>query len=220
MSVERKEHEPKMTLSTSQVLDAWVRQEGNRYENLLVERGFLRDEDRGDMAATHEATRRWRETYVGDLGIEDAEWSQESIENPGVVVQDWLLGGWRGWLGYRPPEENVTRFRDVVRAILEQRPGIPKHHLEDIPRLAERIGEVLPQGKIFVLRCGECTAVLEGTHRMTGLVYAKETSLQTPERMTNVYQCELPEEKRQLFEAFCENRAVKYGPYYQEKHQQ
>lgn len=206
-----------MTMNSAQMLDCWVTQEGNRFENLLVERGYLQEEDRGDLAKIHDAARDWRGTYIEDLGIEDAEWRQEIVTQPENEVPNWLLGGWRGWWAYRPEGARFTRFADVVAALINKQEGVLQHHLEDIPKLARHLDEALTTGKIFQLRCGNDIAVLEGTHRMTGLVYAAQSGLAVPQRLTNVYACVIPEDRRHVFTAFCEGRPVVMGTFYKEK---
>lgn len=208
-----------MRLSTREALECWVEQEGNRYENLLIERGFLREEDRGDVAATREATREWRQTYIDDLVVENEMWVEETIEHPESVVPGWDLGGWKGWKPYRPEGKNVTTFGDVAEAIFTNKEGISAEHAEKIRGLASMLEDILikSNGKILRLRCGNDSAVVEGTHRLAAFTYAVRAGLPVPSRLPNVFTVTIPEVRRDVFDAFCEDRPALLGKYHEGK---
>ncbi len=206
------DHEPQQqTLSFDEMLSTWVTQEGDRYASLLIERGFLRSEDRENPECVREATTTWRKTYIANHDLAHRSWQQTSIR-PQDVLQ-WQLGGWAGWRGYRPASSSVTTFADIAHAISQTQPGIPEHHRTAIPELASHISDVLPNGKIFALRCAGCVAVVEGSNRISALAYASSQHLSLPENFS-VYICDLPDDDLPAFTQFCENIPIAYGEYY------
>lgn len=203
----------KNVLTFSEMFATWIHQEGNRYENLLVERGFLREEDRGHVSALYDASCAWRKTYIDDLALEESIWTLRSVEEPGLAARSWYLGGWAGWKGYRPSHKRFTTFEDVAQGLIQNISGIPAHHPEDLPRLARKMKDIASQEAYFLLRCGDETAVLKGTHRLSALVYAFDTDMPTPAFLHSVYQCIFPLEKQDIFYRFCEDRPVVFGKY-------
>jgi len=76
----------KTSLTSLEMLALWVRQEGNRYEQLLIERGFLQEQDRENDLAYFEAAFAWRKTYTDDLELDACTWELTPIERPTDVI--------------------------------------------------------------------------------------------------------------------------------------
>ncbi len=81
-------------MKTPEVLSAWVHQEGDRFKDLLKERGFLRAEDDEHPDVVLAASRVWRETYLQGIHPELREWSERDV--PTADIPTWRLGGWSG----------------------------------------------------------------------------------------------------------------------------
>lgn len=196
-------------LSSQEVLDRWVAREGSRYVSLLVERGFLLPEETVDAEKVRKATKEWRLTYVEDLKFEQRTWKRERVEDPKEILS-WRLGGWKGWLPYRPAGQSFTTFGDVITAFDASASEIPDHHRLLIPEIARSITDTLQTKDLFVFRCGANVAALDGTHTLVGLAYAMRHEFPVLAGIT-MYVSEFGLEERSVFEAFCESRPVKYG---------
>ncbi len=211
------EVEPSPSISTQEMKRLWIAQEGLRYKQLITDRGYLRSEDGEDTSVVLAATTEWRETFIDDLDIKDATWAKETIEQPAKQAKEWFLGGFRSWHCYRPAGAGKTRFGDVIEAITSNATNVREDHKKFIPEKAETINEAFKKNFVFLFRCGTDIAVLEGTHRVTELAYAGVMGMATPEKIDNVYVCDLSEDKRDAFDRFCKDRPVVMGKYYQEK---
>jgi hypothetical protein len=131
------QYEQKAIHTTDEMLNLWVTQEGNRFREVLIERGFLRQEDAANNDIVSRATHDWRKTYLKGLNLDQASW-REYQERDITGILKWLLGGWPGWKSYRPIDAEVTTFENVNAAIDSNNPTIPAHHPKYIPEMAQK----------------------------------------------------------------------------------
>jgi hypothetical protein len=199
-------------LSPEEVLERWVVREGAKYVPTLIERGFILPEDTQDEQEVKVAMKEWRRTYVGDLSFERRIWKRERISDVRAILQ-WRLGGWKGWLPYRPEGKAYTQFKDIGETLDQPEKQVPENHRLVIPHIASEICESLKTKDLFLLRCGDDIAVLDGTHTLAGLAYALTHGVQTPTSL-EVYIADFEEQERAIFEGFCEKRPMRYGRYH------
>lgn len=202
-------------LNSQEVLETWVAQEGDRYTPILIERGFLQEEEKGDPDKVKQASKEWRSTYVADLNFEHRVWKPETVEDITRILE-WRLGGWNGWLPYRSEGVTYTTFKDIVEALDHQKEGIPPHHQTVIPEIARTIVTTLKTKTFFAFRCNEAIAVLDGTHTLARLAYAIQHGLPLPSNV-DVYVCELEAGEQKTFDRFCERRPLEYGRYHKKQ---
>ncbi len=199
-------------LSSEEILERWVAREGVRYVPLLIERGFILPEDVIDEQKVKAAMKDWRRTYVEDVNFEQRRWKRERISDIRAILE-WRLGGWKGWLLYRPEGKTYTQFKDIGEAFDQPERQLPENHRVIIPQIAAEICETLKTKDLFLFRCGKDIAALDGTHTLAGLAYALTHGVQTP-RSLEVFVADFGERERAVFEGFCEKRPVRYGRYY------
>ncbi len=200
-----------LVLDSAEVLERWVAREGDRYVSLLVERGFIRAEDRENPVIVQAATKEWRKTYVSDLSFETRTWNREQIRDLAQVFS-WRLGGWKGWLPYRPQGKLFTTFGDVIEVFDAHKEGLPEQHRTLIPTIANAITGTLETKDLFLFRSGGELAALDGTHTLVGLAYALKHGSPIPDEL-NMYVAELGVDERDVFDRFCVARPVVYGSY-------
>ncbi len=200
-----------MELSPEEVLERWVVREGTKYVPVLIERGFILPEDARDGERVKVAMKEWRRTHVEDMRFEQRTWKRELVSDIRTILR-WRLGGWRGWLPYRPAGKGYTQFKDLGEAFDQPEKQLPETHRVIIPQIATEICEALKTKDLFLFRCGSDVAALDGTHTLAGLAYALTHNLRTPTAL-EVYVADLEEQERAVFEGFCEKRLVRYGRY-------
>lgn len=199
-------------LSSKEVLERWVVREGTKYVPTLIERGFLLSEDTQDEQEVKAAMKEWRRTYVEDLNFEQRTWKREHISDVRAILQ-WRLGGWKGWLPYRPEGKAYTQFKDIGETLDQPEKQVPENHRSVIPQMASEICESLKTKDLFLLRCGDDVAALDGAHTLAGLAYALTHGVQTPTSL-EMYVADFEEQERLVFEGFCEKRPMRYGRYH------
>lgn len=199
-------------LSPEEILERWVAREGVKYVPLLIERGFILPEEASDEQKVKAAMKEWRRTYVEDLSFEQRRWKRERISDIQTILK-WRLGGWKGWLLYRPEGKAYTEFKDIGEAFDRPEQQLPESHRSVIPQIAGEICETLKTKDLFLFRYGKDMAALDGTHTLAGLAYALTHGGRTPISL-EVYVADFGEQERAVFERFCEKRQVRYGKYF------
>lgn len=181
-------------ITWADVLRDWEAAEAQRWESVFRERGY-------------NSWWEWRKSYVEQLGLEDREWIEESIDNPHDVIPTLVIGGYRGWKPYRPAGLDVATFADVARPVESGGRSIL-----DEPRIDVRTNETvmslvgnMNDSTLLVLQSGDLRVLLDGTHRAAATAVE---ALDGPRSsfVATLRSCQFDASERPLLEAFARDR--------------
>ncbi|MBT4856922.1 hypothetical protein HON52_01915 [Candidatus Uhrbacteria bacterium] len=150
---------------------------------------------------------QWRKTYSAEFDLPARRWTEEIVEDPHDVIPAIKIGGYRGWKIYRPAGLEIATFADIARHIVAGELSILGELRIDVrtnEKVKNRAGN-LHDTTLLVLRSGDFTVLLDGTHRAAAIAVEAIDDIKSSLKVT-LRVCHFDDSERSLLEKFAKDR--------------